>query len=397
MNPKWLRGAIEGLLSDDGADAKKCEGDFASFGSAVIAFVGAAVESAKDVEAVVRQAQQMCSPVEQDAKRLVMNLFQDLTHPKRIMQNIGSTRSEFYDELGKSLVLLAQKDFRGSGDNVGMAVRRALEGAQPTESPPYTKLANLNCWKDHGAVDLENTTGLPCGIMSIEECEKKCDSLPACQGITIWHIPNQPEQVQCFRRGSVQVDKCDTGANGFDTFVNKKVEAPASSPSIISSMALYAVAHWGLASTQHSDMVTALTPENFGNFLEGVLEGLMSDGDDFSKCAAEVPVVASTLKKAMVTVATAAFKAIAAATEAGKTCVVVLKEGMKLAGSMFNDIRHPTQIFQNIANTETDFLIDLGKGLEALAVNDFPTSGTLMGMALRRALEGNSTASVVIV
>jgi hypothetical protein len=339
----------------------------------------------------------MCSPVEQDVKRLVVNLFQDLTHPKRIMQNIGSTRSEFYDELGKSLVLLAQKDFHGSGDNVGMAVRRALEGAQPTESPPYTELANVNCWKDHGAVDLENTTGLPCGIMSIEECQKKCDSLPACQGITVWHIPNQPEQVQCFRRGSVQVDKCDTGANGFDTFVNKKVEAPASSPSIISSMALYAVAHWGLASTQNSDMVNSLTPENFGNFLEGVLEGLMSDGDDFSKCAAEVPVVASTLKKAMATVATAAFKAIAAATEAGKTCVVVLKEGMKLAGSMFNDIRHPTQIFQNIAATETDFLIDLGKGLEALAVNDFPTSGTLMGMALRRALEGNSTASVVMV
>merc|ERR1712224_649820 len=177
-----------------------------------------------------------------------------------------------------------------------------------------------------------------------------------------------------------------------------QVEAPANSSSIISSMTMYAVAHGGLASTQQPAAVDFASTQNLGDFLTGVLEGLMSDGDDFSQCAAEVPVVASALKKAVTSIATAAGKAAAAAKEAATSCVVVLKDGVKLAKSMFHDIKHPAEIFRNIADTETDFLMDLGKSLEALAVNDFPKSGTLMGMALRRALEGNnSTASVVIV
>lgn len=203
--------------------------------------------------------------------------------------------------------------------------------------------------------------------------------------------------MKCFRRRSISFGKCDTNSSGVDTFVNKHAQLPANSAAVVASLAMYAVGHWALASTQQKVMATALVPENFGDFLGGVLEGLLSDGDDLSKCTVELPVVASALKKAATTVAAAVGKAIVAAKEAATSCVVVLQDGVKLAGSIFKDIRHPQQIVSNINATQFDFLTDLGDGLEALGRDDFPTAGTLMGMALRRALEGDTATPLTVI
>jgi len=308
-------------------------------------------------------------------------------------------KAEILERFGKSLVFLAQKQYHESGDNVGMALRRIIEGSSAVQfAPELVKMSNLNCYSGHGAVDLETIPGESCGVMSLDQCHNKCVSLgAACQGITV--SPRSDNQVDCYRRGSIEVDKCDVGVSGYDTFVSTSVKVGVDSETHnIASFALYALAQWGLVSSQQTGLGSTLETATFGDFLEGLLEGLISDTDDFSKCVAEAPKVGSALKQAKATVTTAARKAMTAAVEAKRSCVVVFHEGEKLAGATFADIKNPSQVMTNIQATQVAFLTDLGKSLEALAANDFVTAGTLSGMALRRAVEGaQSSMSTVIV
>jgi acid ceramidase len=94
-----------------------------------------------------------------------------------------------------------------------------------SDGPQWTPNPDVNCYEGHGAVELEDKSGEPCGSMSIEDCEMKCFELPSCQGVTVTPANGlgiKTGSVKCFRRGNITLDQCDHGgftANGYDTWL----------------------------------------------------------------------------------------------------------------------------------------------------------------------------------
>jgi len=156
----------------------------------------------------------------------------------------------------------------------------------------------------------------------------------------------------------------------------------------VATITVFTVSHWG-ASTMANDYLPNATAEQWGNFLAGVLEGLLSDGTDLQDCQAQFPKVRDAVELAMAKVGKALVDLKAAFRVAEQSCGLAAADVWKLLKAAFNDIRHPDQIAKNIAATQYDFLNDLGLSLEALAVNKYDNAGILMGMSLRMALEGS--------
>jgi len=166
----------------------------------------------------------------------------------------------------------------------------------------------------------------------------------------------------------------------------------SSTPNLVASVAVFAVTHWGAASLAHGSESTIA---NWGGFLAGVLEGLMSDGTDLSDCIGEASKVGRVLEQAMEHVGKTLADVKKVADIARSSCDTLAVDTWKLAKAAFNDILHPDQVIQNVQATQYDFLMEVGGSLQALAKNDDRKAGTLMGMAIRRALEGAQGAKAV--
>jgi len=378
-------------MSDDGTDAKKCEGDAGDFKAAVGELVETTVGATKTVAAAVEQAKQRCTVVAEEARKLAFSALGDVFHPQRVAQNFAATRSFVLEGYGQALELLAKKEFRDAGDKVGMAARRLVEGPQDPDSLPsgYTKLKNLNCYAGHGATDLDDK---PCGTMYLDQCEKTCDESAGCQGVVV-SKPDSEGKVSCYRRGLIKVDQCDHETEDYDLFVNPAVQMTSTS-SAVASVAVFAVVHWGAATMSQSGMQSA-SATNWGDFFDGVLEGLLSDGSDLGDCVAKISAVKEALQVAKEHIGKSLAATLTAAKVAKQSCGVVAKEAEKLALSAFNCIKHPDQVAQNFKDTQFDLLMELGGAFEALAGNDYTTAGTLMGMSIRRVFEGKQNTVIV--
>lgn len=56
--------------------------------------------------------------------------------------------------------------------------------------------------------------------MSVAACQAKCDSLTGCTGIVVFPSDSNGN-VDCYRKGDIQLDKCDT-KTGFNTYVKSE-------------------------------------------------------------------------------------------------------------------------------------------------------------------------------
>lgn len=92
----------------------------------------------------------------------------------------------------------------------------------------YTMNSGRNCYgargtaTSHGATDLESPPSSSCGTMTLHECMKRCDTTDGCEGVTV--TPQPGGLVACYRKGAIDIAKCDYGnAWGFDTWVKKPI------------------------------------------------------------------------------------------------------------------------------------------------------------------------------
>lgn len=98
----------------------------------------------------------------------------------------------------------------------------------------WTKGQGDNCYgtrdggkTQHGAKDLETPPSSSCGVMSLDDCKRKCMETKGCDGVTVrtakaaeWNASSQDQQYACFRKGNVDLGKCDHGTD-FDTYVQQ--------------------------------------------------------------------------------------------------------------------------------------------------------------------------------
>lgn len=90
----------------------------------------------------------------------------------------------------------------------------------------YAMNSGRNCYGNrdgrgsHGATDLEDPPSSSCGTMTLHACMQRCDATAGCEGVTV--TPQPGGLVACYRKGAIEIDKCDYGnAWGFDTWVKK--------------------------------------------------------------------------------------------------------------------------------------------------------------------------------
>ena len=90
----------------------------------------------------------------------------------------------------------------------------------------YSLHSARNCYGDrdgegaHGATDLEEPASgsAPGSPMSLHACQQLCDATPGCEGVTTAHS-GEGGLVDCFRKGSVDIGKCDLNyPSPFDTW-----------------------------------------------------------------------------------------------------------------------------------------------------------------------------------
>jgi len=80
----------------------------------------------------------------------------------------------------------------------------------------------FNCWgsrgggKSHGSTDLEVPADSSAGIMSLEDCQKKCSETAGCDAVT---VEKSGDLYNCFRKGYTQIALCDHGTT-FDTYIH---------------------------------------------------------------------------------------------------------------------------------------------------------------------------------
>merc|ERR1711907_80435 len=311
--PAFMKAFVEGLLSDSGADAHKCEGVAADFASAMETLGHTAVAATKAVAAAVEGAKEKCVPVAKDALKLAVSMLQDAFHPQRLAEHFQATRTDVLAEIGFALEALAKKDFKSSGNNAGKFTRRLIEGPQESQDA---------------------------------------------------------------------------------SFLNSKAQTPETA-NTVASIAGYVVTYWA-AAAMTQDSLASESPEEWGDFLEGLLEGLMSDGSDFSDCMATIPVVKQAVKTAKKGIGRQLAATAVAAKAAKRSCGILAGDAERLAKAAFYDLKHPDQVAQNFHDAQYGLLMDLGHGFVALAKNDYAQAGDLMGMAVRRLIEGRPTSTVVV-
>ena len=86
----------------------------------------------------------------------------------------------------------------------------------------------LNCWEDHGAVNLPDANPL-IGTYSVEECRQKCEMNPHCEvAVIAVHVgtPKKP----CFLRTSLQISECLNYAD-FDVWEIRRTPSTATTTS----------------------------------------------------------------------------------------------------------------------------------------------------------------------
>lgn len=78
----------------------------------------------------------------------------------------------------------------------------------------YSLESMKNCYGDrgdgvwHGADDLETPADSSAGTMSLYACQALCDATNDCDGITV--RTTSDGLVECFRKGNINIDKCDS-------------------------------------------------------------------------------------------------------------------------------------------------------------------------------------------
>jgi len=113
--PAFMKAFVEGLLSDDGKDAKKCEHDVEAFASDMETLGRTSVGATKAVAAAIEEAKGTCSAVAKDALKLATSALNVVFHPGRIAKNYQDTRADVLSEIGSALEDLAKKDFKSAG------------------------------------------------------------------------------------------------------------------------------------------------------------------------------------------------------------------------------------------------------------------------------------------
>ena len=99
----------------------------------------------------------------------------------------------------------------------------------PPPTPPapgsWKEAKGANCYgtrdggrTQHGAKDLERPVSASCGIMSIAECEHKCEQTEGCTGVTVRKAGDGA--YACYRKADIDLPKCDPGT-AFDTYVRQ--------------------------------------------------------------------------------------------------------------------------------------------------------------------------------
>merc|ERR1719487_1170418 len=172
----------------------------------------------------------------------------------------------------------------------------------------------------------------------------------------------------------------------YASFLKSKAQKPETA-NTVASIAGYVVTYWA-AAAMTQDSFASESPEEWGDFLEGLLEGLMSDGSDFSHCTATIPVVKRAVETAKRRIGQQLAATAAAAKAAKQSCGVLAGDVERLAKAAFYDLKHPDQVVQNFHDAQYGLLMDLGQGFEALAKNDYAQAGDFIGMAVRRLTEG---------
>jgi len=312
-----MKAFVEGLLSDGGTDAKKCERNVRAFAVDMENLGKTSVGATKAVAAAIEAAKDSCTPVAGDALNLASSALNVLFHPGRIAKNYQDSRTEILSQIGAALEDLAKKDFKDAGKNVGMMNRRLIEGPVAAKALPI----------------LEHQ-------VQVQDASRVADT--------------------------------------------------------VASIAIYSTTYWGAAALTKENLAST-SAENWGDFLEGLLEGLMSDGTDLSDCTVSVGAVGQAVHAAKEKIGISLSTTMAAAETAKKSCGTVAGDVGRLAVAAFNDLLHPDNVFKNFQDLKFDIEMDLGKAFESLAQSDYSASGNLMGMAIRRVIEGGGMQNTVVV
>jgi inosine-uridine nucleoside N-ribohydrolase len=101
----------------------------------------------------------------------------------------------------------------------------------PTPPPPapgsWTEAKGDNCYgtrdggkTSHGATDLEKPVSASCGIMTIVQCQEKCEQTKGCTGISVLKAVGD-HLYGCYRKADIDLSKCDHGSS-FDTWSRVK-------------------------------------------------------------------------------------------------------------------------------------------------------------------------------
>jgi len=95
-----------------------------------------------------------------------------------------------------------------------------------SQSNSWVQNNGLNCYANHGALDLESPKGSSCGLLSLVDCQAKCQATEGCDGVTVLadesshsapdgtHVlADASGKFQCYRRGNFTLPSCDTGGS----------------------------------------------------------------------------------------------------------------------------------------------------------------------------------------
>jgi len=85
----------------------------------------------------------------------------------------------------------------------------------------YTLHSGYNCYNGHGATDLENPSSSSAGIMSLADCQKRCDETASCDSVVVSAAASSGGLVNCYRKANTVIGSCDYGAWNYETWVKR--------------------------------------------------------------------------------------------------------------------------------------------------------------------------------
>ena len=107
-----------------------------------------------------------------------------------------------------------------------LALLAALTVGTSSQSNSWVRNDGLNCYANHGAVDLESPPGSSCGVMSLNDCQTKCQATLGCTAVTVLadesshtapdgtHVlADASGKFQCYRRSNLTIPNCDAGSS----------------------------------------------------------------------------------------------------------------------------------------------------------------------------------------